>query len=389
MNRKAPSSAPDRPDPVVRPVPRDQRGFTLLELMIVVALIAIITPALTYLFSKASQGMAADEMHIQLQSLNENTMLRLHERVSSARHMMLADTSGVSYLQAVTTGMSANTKSLYPILAGTSLPLGQPLTGTGSFSPTLAVKADFGNSLLFGAYDIPQTFGSKFYYSPATVAYSASSAYVTYSTGQPATQIIDLYRFVYYYLTSINPKSLRSVASYRLIEWQSLQYADYNEIGSIGDPTLQSAAISWLATPGNVNPGSAYGVTWAWDPTGSDPGQSFYTLSATTGLPTFKPWPVNIVEGNVTSLTRVSSGILSNGFFYGISPNSSGWSDAPATVPAYGVAAGSFPGGFEVGVAGSSTGREVMIRSLLVAQGAAPRVIWNDQSMVTNIRDVW
>ena len=374
----------------------NEKGWTLVELMLVTALIAIITPAITYLFAKVSQGMAADEMHLQLQSLNEQTMLRLHEKLITGRHLFHADSSGVSYLGCVTRGMSANTLAQYPVLAGSQLAIVQPAAGTGSFSPGLAVAADFGNSLLVGGYDTPQTFGTLIYNAPATAAWSASQSYVTYGAangGGHATQVIDLYRFTYYYLTSKNDKTPKGVTSYGLVEWQSVQYADANEIGNIADSTLESNVINWLATPGNISPNDpTYAITGAWDPTQADPNSyatesAFYTLSG--GNLVQATWPVAIQEGHVTYLTHVSSGLLSNGFAYGVSPNSSLWSDVPATVPEFAAASGSFPGGFEVGISGNAAGVQVMLRSLLVAKGAAPKVVWNDQTMVDNVRDVW
>jgi type II secretory pathway pseudopilin PulG len=375
----------------------DEKGWTLVELMLVTALIAIITPAITYLFAKVSQGMAADEMHLQLQSLNEKTMLRLHEKLITGRHLFHADSSGVSYLGCVTRGMSANTLSKYPVLTGSQLPIVQPAAGTGSFSPGLAVAADFGNSVLVGGYDTPQTFGTLIYNAPATAFYNTTAnSYVTYGAsngGGPATQVIDLYRFTYYYLTSQNNKTPPGVPTYGLVEWQSVQYADANELGNISDSTLESNVINWLATPGNVSPNDpTYAITGAWDPTQADPNSyatesAFYTLSGGNLNPA--AWPVAIQEGYVTYLSYVSSGLLSNGFFYGISPNSSLWSNVPASVPEYATASGSFPGGFEVGISGNAAGVQVMLRSLLVAKGSAPEVVWNDQTMVDNVRDVW
>ncbi len=377
-----PSPAPSRP--------LNEKGWTLIELMLVTALIAIITPAITYLFSKVSQGMAADEMHLQLQTLNEQTMLRIHERLVAGRHLFQADSSGLSYVSYVTLGMSANTKALYPILAGTQLATDQPATGTGSFSPSLAVSQDFGNSILVGNYDTPQTFGTNIYNAPATATYSAANNYVTYGAangGGQATQVIDLYRFTYYYLTSDNPRTPHGVPTYGLVEWQSIQFADYNELANISDFTLEGNVITWLETPGNVSPtDKTYAVNFAWDPTATDPVTAFYMLSG--GTANSVP-PQALTEGYVTYLTRTTSGLLSNGFFYGVSPNSSLWSSVPATVPEYAAASSSFPGGFEVGMSGNAAGVEVMIRSLLVAKGAAPKVVWNDQTMVNNVRDVW
>ena len=371
------------------------KGWTLIELMLVTALIGIIVPSITALFTKLAQAMASDEMHLQLLTLNEQTQLRLHERLIAGRHLCQNNASGTAYLTKVTAGLSSGTATNYPVLGGSKLPLVQPFAPVptpNTFSPVYATRANFGNCLLFAVYDFPQTFGNpmKKYAAPATIA----GAGITYGAGGPATFIMNLYRFYYYYLTSANPKTIRGVATYRLMEWQSIQYADYNELADISDGTLRQEIINWLATAGNVNPGSSVAVTCAWDPTASDPtSNAFYSLSAATSVAS----PINpgsIAEAVVTPLTRITSGILSQGFSYGIGPNEAMFADSPADVPQYAVsgtsgAATQFPGGFEVGVSGNSAGRQVLIRSLLVAKGAAPRVSWNDQTMVHNMRDVW
>ncbi len=361
-----------------------------MELMFVVALIAIITPVMTMFFLKVSQGMAADEMHLQLQTLNEQTLLRLHERCVASRHMFQSDTSGISFLGPVTQAMSASTKSNYPILQGTQLALTQPITGTGSFSPVTAVAANFGNSVLMGVYDSNQTIGIYVYPAPATVATNANVT-VLNKDGVSVNEYIDLYRIYYYYLTPANPKTLRNTPAYRLVEWQSTQYADYNELYdlSLVDFTLFTNVIKWLTTKGDVAPQDTnYAINFAWDPTQQDPNQAFFTLSTVNGAVLVNPM-TTLSEGPVTALTRVSSGILSTGFFYGISPNSAGWNRAPATVPQFAIANGNFPGGFEVGISGTSAGMEVMLRSLLVAQGATPQIVWNDQTIVNSVRDTW
>ena len=354
-------------------------GWTLIELMLVTALIAIITPAITYLFVKVQQGMAADEMRLNLTKINEQTTLRIHETLATNRHLFQNDASGTAFMGPVTNGMSANTKAVYPILAGSQLPLQQPITGTGSFSPVTAISADFGNSLLFAAYDVPQTIGGQIYLAPATVT-GALNSY-----GTPTTVIIHLYRFYYYYLTT-SGAPLRDVKAYRLVEWQSMQYANYNELNDIADSTLQGHVITWLTTPGNLSPTNAgYALTVGYDPTQSALASAFYNLNASLTSVT----PASFPEGTASLITFGNTGIMSGGFGYGVSPNSTGWPNAPKTVPLYGTASGSFPGGFETGISGTAAGKEVMIRELLVAQGAAPKVVWNDETVVDSVRDTW
>ena len=360
----------------------NQKGWTLMELMIVTALIAIITPAITYLFTKATQGMAADEMHGQMQKLNELTMSRLHDRLALSKHFFPGNGSGVSFLAKL------QLSSVPATLLNSKLAQAQTTTsGTPeSLSPTSAASTLFGDSLLFGAYDIPATIGNKVYTAPATV----TGAGVSYSDGTPATMVIDLYRFYYYYLSTNNDKGLSDVSSYRLVEWRSVQYADYYEIQDLltGDAGLNQGVIKWLATPGNVCPANpSYAVTLAWDHTQNDPSLAFYKLSI--GGTTTLLSPQTIVQSDWSYLTHISSGILGGGFKYGISGNTAGWKAAPATVPLYGTGTAPFPGGFEVGMTGTSSGVQILMRMLLVAEGASPRVVYNDMTSINNIRDIW
>ena len=130
-------------------------------------------------------------------------------------------------------------------------------------------------------------------------------------------------------------------------------------------------------------------VTVAWDPDATDPTQAFYQLS-NSGLGTSPLGSYKIVEAQpAVNLTQVSSGILSNGFNYGISGNTNGFSGSQK-VPLYATASGAFPGGFEVGLTGSGTGLEVLVRSLVIASGSSGSGgAWNDNSIATNARDVW
>jgi prepilin-type N-terminal cleavage/methylation domain-containing protein len=349
----------------------DAKGYTLIELMIVTAVVGIITPAVTYLFVRMSQGMAADEMHTELSQLNANTMLRIRDRLLSNKHFFQQGNPFQALVQF--SGAPA-------VLTGS-----QPATiqVTDSFSNASVVKADFGNQIFFAAGDSPTTIGTQAYYAPLTVKTNASIA-VTYSSGQPATVTLDVYRFYYYYLTATNANALRNCASYRLVEWRSIQYADFYELSSITDSTLLRQVVSWVATAGSVTTGSP-AITNAWDPTQTATASAFYTL--TSGGTTAAVGTPTIAQADWSYMTHISSGILCNGFKYGISCNNPPFNNVPS-VPLYGPTTMSL-GGFEVGFAGNTSGRQVFIRSLLLAQGAAPQVIYNDMTSVDTIRDVW
>lgn len=363
---------------------RSQEGYTLIELMLAVAILAMITPAITIFFSKVTQGYAADEMHTQLKTNNQNTLNRLHARIGTSKRLFLNDATGTAFLAAVSlTGGAPN------VLGGSHLPLVQ----TDTLSPAAgAVSASFGNCLFFAAYDQSQTLvqGSpvslKTYPAPATLTGLVDGA------GNTDTVYINLYRFYYYYLTTSNPRAIRNVPSYALIEWQSVQYADYQDLSDLAvrDATLllQKRAVTAL---------SNMGVTMAFDTSQTTLASAFHGVTVlpstpVTIMPSLPLAPatgVTLFQQQWANLTQVQTGMLTNGFRYGIACNSAQWKDLPVQVPQFGVTNVSYPGGFEVGLGGTAAGREVMIRSVLAAQGASPKVATNDLVVSTNAKDVW
>jgi type II secretory pathway pseudopilin PulG len=366
-----------------KPLRLAETGWTLVELMLVTALIGIITPAMTLLFTKVSQGMAADEMHTQIMRGNSYLMSRLETRLSANKHFFQGGSAmGASFVAAVSFVSAPST------VAGTQLAQAQTST-SGSFDPTSTgfQSSYIGNSLFFAAYDSPQTTATggvlQTTYAPLTVAGTG----VTDSFGTPMTLIIDLYRFYYYYLTpSTHPLAkTEGVTAYGLEEWQSVQYPDCGELTSIPDNTLQNNAVSFIVKKG---------YTTAWDSSQQAVTQAFYTLSYFSP-PGSSPagftqiTSPHILQAAVTYLCQVPSGILSRGFAYGISPNSSGWKNAPVSVPKYATASGQFPGGFEVGISGPPGGRQILIHSVWVAKGASPRFVFNDLNSIESIRDQW
>src|SRR5581483_10008686 len=325
--------------PVTEPssLPRlSEKGWTLVELMIVTALIGIITPAMTLLFMKVSQGFAADEMHTQLKTLNEQTLLRIHDRLLGSRHMYQDDAnhSGVSFIAAVSL-----TGTAPAVLAGSRPSDSQPSTIVSLSPNSGSLPASFGNSLFFAAYDTPQTValaggGATTFSAPITVS-GANVTYSIYAGSLPATVIVDVYRFFYYYLTQTNAKKIPGVNTYNLIEWQSIQYADWYEINNTytQDGGLGQAVVNYLTKTGPANfPGGP--ITMALDTSQVVPSTAFYQL-ANGSYPASPVANPVITQYTWTNLTRVSSGLLSNGFNYGISGNTANWGAAPLKVPLF------------------------------------------------------
>jgi type II secretory pathway pseudopilin PulG len=366
---------------------RSQRGWTIMELMIVVAVLALITPGITLLFLKCSQGMVADEMHNNLKIANEQTMNLLNARLQTSKRIFQGNTNGVSMLGLVNLAGGGAPAAL----TGSLLPQEQP---EPSLSPS-AVNfsgTDVGNSIFCAVYDSNQTISSgstKFVYpAPATITGVADSGSTIH------TVVLDMYRFYYYYLTAVNSHTLTVGPTYQLVEWQSGDYVDYNELNAITDATLQQNVITTLTTPVTVASfiykTVSGGVTMAWDPTQNNPTTGFYKLTAGSALPTAALTTVpNLNQTQYNNMIYVQNDILSRGSLWGVASNTALLPGSPVTVPEYATRSGSFPGGFEIVLGGSGSGEQMLIRSVLVSKGAAPGIEDNDLTNITNVRDVW
>lgn len=363
----------------------NNRGWTIIELMMVVGLVGFIVPSLTSLFIYCYQGMAAAEMHLQLKALNEQMMLHLHEQMNSSKHMFQNNTAsgGLSFIGQINMGSAPASVSF------SKMPIAQAGT-TVTFSPASgAVSSSFGDCLFYAAYDASQTIKGTSYIAPVTITGVNNAA------GRSVTLNLDVYRFYFDYLSSVGDmKPVANMTSFWLIEWQSVQFVDAFELLDIqsSDSTLFSNVITWLTTAAHFPNNQP--MTLAWDPTQtqmtSGTSYAFYQLSGSTMTGSANQ---SISIQNWTPLSRTSSGMVSP-FSYGISGNYSNQKGdpPPPNVPKFCPATGTpnaFPGGFEVGLSGANGGMQVMIRTLLIARGNNKSLLWDDQTSVSGARDVW
>ncbi|MCX5781831.1 MAG: prepilin-type N-terminal cleavage/methylation domain-containing protein [Elusimicrobia bacterium] len=321
------------------------KGVTLVELMMALAVLGIIIPAAVMLLSSVMKGFTGYEASINLKKNNQESVNRIYLRLGSSKRIF--QRSNADYLGAINlTGCPA-------VLSGSQLPVIQS-TGTLSFGTTNYASVDYGNSLYFATNE-------------GTLSLIISTS---------VTKRMDFFQFNYYYLTTDNTNSIYETQSYRLVEWRSIKYADLGQITSISDTTLRGQIIDAVR---------ANGINYAWDTSSVGLNNAFatlgtasYTLIASHSIPSSK----------VTVLTKILTNIM-GGYRYGVSPNSAGWAHAPRTVPLYATANGSFPSGFEIGILGSTSGRKVLLRCVLVAQGAFPGIIGEEQQLVASARDLW
>ena len=331
----------------------NKRGFTLTEVLLAVAIIGIITPAVLMLMVQTMRGFTGYEAAMQLRITNQATLNRIYLRLGSCKRIFSAtDTTYVSCLGSLT-GAPAK-------LSGSALPTIND-TGSLAYGTTNFAAADVGNCLFFANNDSMPTLLSG-----------------------TSTVKVDVYRFNFYYLSTANSKPISAAPCYSIVEWQSVQFADYNQIMAVTPGNRQQSTITALYNQK---------IYYSWDATQTTATSAFYNLTvggnitAAGGGNAF-----SLPMYRYTPLTTMMTGVIIGGFSYGVASNSAKWTGAiqcPKTIPEYAIASGFFPGGFEVAIAGQSSGRSGLIRSVLVAQGSMPSVIGDDLETVAMARDVW
>jgi hypothetical protein len=327
-----------------------------MELMIALAVFALIVPVMVVFLSKSRELMASDEALNQLKTNAQTTLTDIHNAIEG--NVRIIDATQTSFFS------NLNLSGAPVSMTGTTLPTID--AAVTAFSPTDpdAVSADWGNSLMFLTNTSTDTFQ------------------VVSSSGVTDNVAFNVDQINYYYLTPNTTNSLSAAPSYKLIYWTSVPMVDYGELSSSfvqNDPAIEHQAVSILY--------NVYGVTHSLDFSNGN----YYALTSSEEV-TNDPHTIKPNTAQPITLTTITNGILSGGFEYGIACNSNqynaGWS-SPVPVPEYATVTGNFPGGFEVGIFGNPDAREVFIRIALVAQGAFPGLVYNDLSSLSTVWDAW
>ncbi|OGS47435.1 MAG: hypothetical protein A2539_08500 [Elusimicrobia bacterium RIFOXYD2_FULL_34_15] len=340
------------------------KGLTLVEVIVALAIFLIIVPVITSVLMNVTKGFTSFEASNSLKKTNQNTLNRIYLKLTESKKIFQNIPSDPTvphnaYLgRIVANNYIVSGIGCPKLLENSKLPIVEEQSslaqGTTNFTPS-----SVGNSLFFANSDSTKVLTN-----------------ILDGAGISHTISIDLYKFNYYYLTEENPKPMRAMPSYRLVEWESLNYADYNQIINYTDQTLKNNMAISLR---NNN------ILWSWDTTvlESNINNAFYELN-TDGLGKIDVKPthtIQILKYNI--LTDMNTGIMGGGYKYGISSNTT----YPKKVPQYANALGKFPGGFEVAIVGPTSGRRVFLRCVILAQGSTPGILSDDQLVLCSARD--
>ncbi len=175
---------------------------------------------------------------------------------------------------------------------------------------------------------------------------------------------INLYRFQLYYLTedTLHPSRPYDY-SLCLLKWESNLFANYWDLEHLWNDTV-SHSLGLIKSKLSND----FGVNHCWEVAEPNPDQAFYRIGNFDS-------PVSIVfqTASMSYLVRPIAQTI------GISFNNSDVYPVSLQVPAFALSDGDFPGGFEVGVIGSSSSRKVLLR--IVSSGRTRKRVISYESM--------
>ena len=341
---------------------KNSKGVTLVELMVAIAIMGIIGAGMATMFTSIQRNFSIEEARIGIKTGAQTSVNKIALNLTATKRLFQNTAADNAFLALVTPVPAAVAGSVLPsINDGASM---TPSSGT-------FVSTATGNSLFFASLDLPFT-----------------TTPILDSVGGTSTHTIrvDSYHFNYYYLSQAATPVIGGGGQLMLREWHSFSVADYNQISCWTNATLQSNLVQALYTAG---------YRFAWDASQNAAASAFYSIGSGGVLAALGSAPAltaNVVDQRLAPAAMVKplTGVLGSGYRYGVSPNTTGAfaNSIPYAVPQFTAASGQFPSGFEVVTVGSSSARQILIRLVIIAQGAFKGSIANQQVTVATARDV-
>lgn len=308
-------------DPVE--APRDERGFTFVELIIVTTIIAILSVMIT----QSIRGLASTQVYTRSQSevisVGERLLQDIARDCRYAMRVFEESAEDRNFLRYVD----------FPfrdVAAGSRFPIG---TSSGTFIPDLPLATTTGNIL--------------------AIAVTQPSVTVDLGTSRAAQDQyrIDVFRFVAYHLKERRDSRLD------LARWSSRPVARYADIVAIEDYERRSRCLTQLA---------AEGIEVAWH-TRALAASAFHQISGETG--TMMPYVGELSTGAAPPV--LTDEVMSAGELLarrGLEIAENGGTRVP--VPMFAVPVENFPHGFEVKIDGPGSGRLLLVRVVIAKRRA-------------------
>ena len=336
-----------------------QRGFSLMEITVVLAIVSVVMILVYSLIEETMQVTMFNESHNELTILSQSAVNTLQSEVQQAKLAFEENTLGVAYRNGLTLPAEVT------VWADSRFPL---FASSGDVEPDAASESFTGNSLLLARQ-----------LAPLTITYEDED-------GNDVEFLADRYRFEYFYLARSDAASFSgSGMTMDLLMSRSGEYADYFQLDSLDDEVRPRVVQKLLDDTE---------LTRAWDP-GAPIDAAFYTLAGAVDGEFDTPiHGAKIPMVHTTTLLRPFSGAgdrehrLAGGV--GISGNieysvAFGSFELPVPTRVFAQpdpANPGFPSGFEVKIAGPARNRKVMTRIVLMSHYGAKKTYEAQQGFV-------
>ncbi len=312
----------------------NNRGVTLLEMMIVLACFGVVVIGTIAIMQQTSISSLQLNAWNQLTTWGQQSVDDINLDLTQARLIYQNDALGQAYLNVLAA-------TVFLPLANSALPLINP---AGKFEPDTAVSYT-GNDLLFIKEFAP----------------------ITTDMGAGDIRRIDRYCLIHYYLNESPDAIGNKSTSLRLIRWESIPYADYNQVIAVTDPVSRSNIVMdlWDA-----------GITYLWTPRNM-PDNAFYPIDIGGNIWALDSWytiQTDSVQPVIASLGHGFASVAWNN-------DTTFW--APDTVPEFGIASAvgkGFPHGLEIQVIGPTSARQILIRLVLAYVASSQENIASNES---------
>jgi len=313
-----------------------RRGTSLTEVIIVTAMIAIMATAMSSLIIAVQRSFSSYEASSGIQTSAQAALNSIMTNLIQSKRLFDATADPAWLTAAETAGAPTGGPAIMP---GSRLPTIQV---GGSFSPSSSTfsPSSVGNQLYFLSVDPPQ------------------SMTIANQSGTMLPALIDAYHFNLYYLTYGSGAGFAGSPPIALQQWQSVSFADYQEMANLADGvmTINAAAAMWAA-----------GYRYAIDTTTAAAINGFYSINAAGLMSVIGP----VVPLKSTKpMIKILTGVSGYSYHYSVSPNTTAAFTHLYPVPVFATAAAPFPAGFETMIVGSNSARQVYARLVLVAGGA-------------------
>lgn len=329
-----------------------EAGFTLVEMMISMAIISILVASVTPILITARNGFSSFEARSSLKDASQTAVNGILHELTQCKKIFQDTPADRNFLARLPAGLPAS-------LGGSKMPFIDENGTLSVMSPDFSTST-VGNCLFFASLEAPKDLN------------------VSAGGGSTSTVRIDIYHFNYYYLSPDSSKRLGGQARIILNEYHSSPYADYQQLMAISNSAKRNNVATALFNGG---------VNFAWDPSTPTVEAAFFSLSAGALLSTAPTHRLSIKKSG--PVINILTGITGGSYVYGVSPNTGGNYVIGKPVPQFCAANGLFPSGFEILITGPNSARQVFIRLVLSSQGSFKGYIAQDQVILASVRDLY